>query len=277
MMIAQVLCLLLLVLDTAKADDGCEWKCGDICIAWDCHCGNTTIASSDNTWCCGTGCSDDNCSTGEVLPLTQTCHGQCNRHPRDRNRNLVGVRSHIPIQCDNMTRCLPEQVCNKWDERNSVYVCVSHAPSLCTGAPPVCTDRQDMKDCWEERNKKTCNMKHGWEGDPSYPCKNGRCVSINTGTGVYDCPLRDDEATSTNIPDKERDSDESDQYQDQVPHMEPCVTHTRSNICENKFFARLGREFYKNEKLDRTSCEGAWPGQYVKTGFLGFLDILELL
>ena len=161
------------------ADDGCdryEWRCGDKCIHYgaSCNCGNTTLAISSESWCCGAGCAKDGrgatCPTGTVQPLTQPCHGQCNHHAQDRKRNYVGVRSHLLVRCDHTTICLPEQVCRKWDDDNR---CRSHAPSLCIGSPPVCADGQDIQAC-----SHTCDMEHRY-GFSTYQCNGGACISAN--------------------------------------------------------------------------------------------------
>jgi hypothetical protein len=254
MMIVTKVLFLLLLHSSVKADDGCtdefSWKCGDVCIdarqLSNCLCGNTAIAARGGTWCCATGCTtqgygrNGTCSTGTVLPLTQSCDGVCNHHPEDIRRNYVGVRSHVPVECDNMTRCLPEQVCHKW---NTLNECVAPAPALCTGAPPVCRDGQDIHTC------PACDIRHHHRVEYPYQCKSGTCASVDN-SGAYDCPHRDDneesdgEGTKESVGDGTKESDDegtkesdyhdyyygdyevdlTEQTSGQAPDFQPCET-----------------------------------------------------
>ena len=305
---SSLLCLVLLA--SAQGDDGCgydEWKCGNGCISRreKCVCGNTTLDISSKSWCCDPACSGATCPAGTVIPLTQACHGQCNHHPEDVLRNFAGVRSHVQVDCDGVTRCIPEQACTQWGYDNTV--CLSRAPYLCAGAPPTCRDGQDTLNCWLGGNKTECLMYHWSGGHSAYQCHNGPCV-INTN-GQYNCPRRDDELkdNTVNNPDED-DDDDTEVSPDQAPDYQPCVAEyngddrpgvtcggkcehlgylchstdrfkhllsedcqtvfavTRTNICQNQTFYNNTLQYYKTEVPDRVLCGGAWPAEIVVTG-----------
>ena len=219
------LCILLLLLASARGDDGCseryEWRCGDVCINWTavCMCGTTQIGIADYSWCCADNCTKDTsvryvrgdgtCSTGTVLPLNQTCAGKSNNYPADKNRNFAAVRSHVAVQCSgDITACVPEQSCDKWNVgvRGENYYCYSHILSLCTGAPPLCPDGQDIAQCGHSSH--ACDMEHGSGGDYTHQCDSGECVlSGYRDNGQYNCASRHDESGDGDTADDDAGSD----------------------------------------------------------------------
>ena len=108
--------------DGCQGDYGWEyWRCGNVCtyIEQDCTCGVEGFGHNEGKWCCGTNCTGGSClkwkqkpswvgegyyeeedhprycaewssvicNNGITLLLNQSCHGFCNEHSNDKDRN----------------------------------------------------------------------------------------------------------------------------------------------------------------------------------------------